>query len=112
MNDHCFRSSLGDQGGNFEVFGSVKTTLIKEFDMRYPAIVQAAIITTTTTVAITGLQRGGAMQYQDFSNMQPSEFKGDKDPIIAIRLISDVKGCFYTCSCPKDQKVKFVMNLR
>lgn len=28
-----------------------------------------------------------------------------------MRLIFDVKGCFFTCSCPEDWKVKYGQNL-
>lgn len=28
-----------------------------------------------------------------------------------MRWIADVKGCFYTCSCPDDLRVQFTLNL-
>lgn len=51
------------------------------------------------------------MQQLDFSNMKPPEFRSDKDLIISLRWISEVEGCFYTCSCPEDQKLKFALNV-
>lgn len=43
--------------------------------------------------------------------MKPPYFKGDKEPIVAQRWISDVEGSFCMWSCPEDQKVKFALNL-
>lgn len=51
------------------------------------------------------------MQYREFSSMKPREFRADKDLIISLGWIFDVEGRFYTCSCPEDQNVKFVLNL-
>lgn len=44
-----------------ELFGSVKTALIEEFDQRYAAITQASAAATTSTVTIVGSQRGRVM---------------------------------------------------
>lgn len=94
-----------------ELFGLVKTMLIEEFDRRYVTVTQAASVVDTTVIVVVGFQRCGLMQYKEFSYMKPPEFRGDRDLIIALIWISDVEGCFYTCSCPEDQKLKFVLNL-
>ena len=43
--------------------------------------------------------------------MKPPTFDGTQDTIRAIRWLSDVEGCFFTCSCPADQKVRCAQNL-
>ena len=43
--------------------------------------------------------------------MKPPYFDGFQDPIIAIRLLSDVEGCCFTCSCPANQNVRCALNL-
>lgn len=53
----------------------------------------------------------GWLHYQDFSNTNPLEFNGVKYPIISMRWIYDVEGCFFTWSCLEDLKVKFTLNL-
>lgn len=57
------------------------------------------------------LQGRGMMHYRDFNNMTPPEFDGFKDPIIAMRWISDVEGCLFTCLCPENMKFKYALNL-
>nr|KAJ0210028.1 hypothetical protein LSAT_V11C400157280 [Lactuca sativa] len=39
------------------------------------------------------------------------EILHDEDLIVAIRWLSDVEGCFFTCSCPADQRVRCALNL-
>lgn len=85
--------------------------LIKDFDRRYATITQAATVVAIVSVATAGLQRGGTTQYREFSNRKPRELKGNKDPIIDLRWIYHIEGCFYMCSCHEDWKVKFVLNL-
>lgn len=51
------------------------------------------------------------MQYWEFSNPKPPMFNGVKYPIVSMMWISNVEGCFYTCSCPKNPKVRFALNL-
>lgn len=34
------------------------------------------------------------MQYREFSVMKPTKFRRDKDPIISLRWISTMEGCF------------------
>ena len=48
--------------------------------------------------------------YREFSNTKPPEFDGTQDPIAAMRWISDIEGCFYTCSCPEHLRVWFALN--
>ena len=43
--------------------------------------------------------------------MKLLDFDGIKDPIVAIRWISDMEGCFFTRSCPEDWKVRCALNL-
>ena len=62
-------------------------------------------------MAAAGAGTGQAFQYRDFDNTKPPNFDGIQDPIIAMRWLSDVEGCFFTCSCPADQKVKCALNL-
>lgn len=50
------------------------------------------------------------MKYQEFNSTKSSKLNKVKDPIVIMRLISDVEGWFYTCSYPENQKVKFTLN--
>ena len=34
--------------------------------------------------------------------MKPPTFDGTQDPIKAMRWVSDLEGCFFTCLCPTD----------
>ena len=43
--------------------------------------------------------------------MKPPTFDGIQNLIVAMRWLSDVEGCFFTCSCPVDQKVRCALNL-
>ena len=90
-----------------EMFGSIKTTLIETFDERYAALSDAA---ATASVAATRPQGGDALLYREFSNTKPPEFDGTQDPIATMRWISDIEGCFYTCSCPTHLRVRFTLN--
>ena len=92
------------------VFRSINTTVIEMFDERYASISDAAVAVATTTIAAARLQGRGSFQYRDFSNTMPLEFDRIKDPIIAMRWLSDVAGCFFTCSCSKEQKVGYILN--
>ena len=64
-----------------------------------------------TEDAATGVKGIGSFQYQDFSNMKPLEFDGVKDPIMDMRWISHMEGCFFTCSYPEDWKVRYALKL-
>ena len=48
--------------------------------------------------------------FREFSNTKPPEFDGTQDPIAAMRWVSDIEGCFYTCSCPEHLRVRFALN--
>lgn len=94
-----------------ELFGSIKTAMVEYFDERYAALVETAAAVATVTVAIAG---GGAdrdFQYRDFDNTEPPTFDGVQDPIVAMRWLSDVEGCFFAYSCPADLRVRCALNL-
>ena len=93
-----------------EMFGSIKTTLIETFDERYAALSEAAVAAATAIVAAARPQGGDSLLFREFSNTKPPEFDGTQDPIAAMRWVSDIKGCFYTCSCPKHLRVRFALN--
>ena len=59
-----------------EMFGSIKTTLIKTFDERYAALTDADVAAATTAVAAARPQGGDALLYREFSNTKPPEFDG------------------------------------
>ena len=59
----------------------------------------------------TGGGQPRGFTYRDFSVCSPPEFKGETDPKIALRWISDVEGVFHTSGCPADLKVRFSLNL-
>lgn len=55
--------------------------------------------------------RAREFQYRDFSACSPPEFKGDMNPIISMRWISDMECAFLTSGCPDNMKVRFSVNL-
>lgn len=61
-----------------QLFGLLKTMMIKKFVRCYDAFTQAAAAIATRIVVIVGFQRGGAMQYRELSHAKPPEFKSDK----------------------------------
>ncbi|XP_023766423.1 uncharacterized protein LOC111914944 [Lactuca sativa] len=77
----------------------------------YAAIAETAADAASGGVAAIGVGTWRVFQYQDFDNTKPPTFDGFQDPIIAMRWLSNVDGCFFTCSCPADQKVKCTLNL-
>ena len=93
-----------------EMFGSIKTTLLETFDVRYAAVTEAAAAAATTAVAAARPQGGDSLLFWEFSNTKPPEFDGTQDPIAAMRWIADIEGCFYTCSCPEHLRVQFALN--
>lgn len=93
-----------------KMFGSIKTTLIETFDERYTALSEAAVAAATTAIAATRPHGGDVLLFQEFSNTKPPEFDGTQDPIAAMRWISDIEGCFFTCSSPEHLRVRFVLN--
>ena len=50
------------------------------------------------------------MLFREFSNTKPPKLDGTQDPITAMRWVSDIEGCFYTCSCLKHLRVRFALN--
>ena len=97
------------QGAIPQMFGLVKIAMIELFDERYVDVMQAAA--TAATAIVDAARVRGSFPCRNFSNTKPPDFDGFKDPIVAMRWLSDVKGCFFTCSCPKDQKVRCILNL-
>ena len=93
-----------------EMFGSIKTTLMEEFEERCAAISEAAVAAATAAVAAARPQGGDSLLFREFSNTKPPEFDGTQDPIAAMRWIADIEGCFYTCSCPEHLRVRFALN--
>ena len=85
--------------------------LIKEIDRHYVVVMQVASVVATTVVNVARFQRGKVMQYWELNYMKPTEFRGDRDLIIFLSLISDVEGFFYMCSCTENHKLKFSPNL-
>ena len=73
------------------MFGSIKTTMMEFFDDRYTTIAETAIA-ASAAVAAAGVGSGWVCQYQDFDNTKPPTFDGVRDPIIAMRWLSDVEG--------------------
>lgn len=73
-----------------ELFGSIKTTMIELFDERYALVSEVVAATTTVDVVAIGAQVRGSFQ---------------------CRWISDMDGCFFTCSCLEEWKVKCALNV-
>lgn len=42
--------------------------------------------------------------------MKPLEFDGVKEPIVAIRWLYNMEGCFFTFSCSEEKKVRCTLN--
>ena len=93
------------------MLGSIKTTIIELFDDCYVALSEVIVVAATAAVVFVGVRGERAFRYQDFDNTKPLEFDGVKDLIVALRWLYDVEGCFFTCSCVDDQKVKCALNL-
>ena len=94
-----------------ELFGSIKTAMIEYFDERYAALAETAAAAATAAVAAARGGAGRGFQYRDIDNTKPPTFDGVQDPTVAMRWLSDVEGCFFTCSCPVDQRVRCALNL-
>ena len=94
-----------------KMFGSIKRTLIETFVEHYAAVTETAVVAATASLVVARPRRGDLLWYREFTNMNPSKFDGTQDPIAAMRWISDVEGCFYTCSYPKNLRVRFSLNL-
>ncbi|KAD3067290.1 hypothetical protein E3N88_35170 [Mikania micrantha] len=48
--------------------------------------------------------------YKDFVACKPPEFKGEVDPLLSQRWISDIEGTFETCHCDSSDEVIFAGN--
>ena len=95
-----------------EMFGSIKTVMVEYFDERYAALAEtAASAAGSAVIAAGGGGAGWGFQYWDFNNTKPPAFDGTLDAIRDLRWLSDVEVCFFTCSCPTDQKVRCTLNL-
>ena len=68
-----------------EMFGYIKTTLIKQFDECYDAITKVVVAATTITVATARPHGRDSMQYWELNSTEPLEFDGTKDPTAAMR---------------------------
>ena len=77
------------------MFGSIKTYMVEYFGKQYAAL-------SETTVDATRIGARRAFQYRDFDNTKLPIFNGVQDPIISMRWLSDIEGCFFTCSFPTD----------
>ena len=51
------------------------------------------------------------MPCREFNNTKLPEFDSVRDPIVCMRWISDVDGCFYTCASSKNLKFRYAQNL-
>ena len=74
-----------------ELFGSIKTAMVEYFDERYAALTETAAA-AAVVAAWGGAGRG--FQYRDFDNTKPPTFDGVQAPIVSMRWLSDVEGCF------------------
>ena len=80
------------------LFRSINTAMIELFDDRYAALYESVVVAATMPVVANGVHGERAVQYRDFDNTKPLVFDGVPDPIIAIRWLSDLDVCFFTCS--------------
>ena len=82
-----------------EMFGSIKTVVIELYDDHY-ATLSDVVVVATVVVSTAGIQGERYFQYWDFNYTKPPKFDKVEDPILAIRWLSNVEGCLFTCSCP------------
>ena len=73
--------------------------MIEYSDDHYVSFSETATATATANARVGSVR---VFQYQDFNNTKPLTFDGVQDPIITMRWLSDVEGCFFTCSCLAD----------
>lgn len=93
------------------MFRTIKTKLITVFDERYVVISIMAFVVATVVVTTTASSGDKDMPYQEFNKIKPLDFDGLRDPIAAMRWISDVEGCFYTCAIPTNLRFRYAQNL-
>lgn len=84
------------------MFELVKTSMIELFDDRYATLSEVVVTAATAIVTAIGDQGERTFQYRDFDNTKTPEINGVWDPIVAMRWLSVVEGCFFTCSCLDD----------
>ena len=94
-----------------ELFSSIKTTMMEYFGDKYTTLAKTVVATAIMATTAEGGGSGRGFQYRDFDNTKPPTFDGIQDPIIAMRWLSDIKRCFFTCSYPTDQKVRCALNM-
>lgn len=61
-------------GKVLELFGSIKTVMMKYFDDRYVALTEDVVAPATTAVAAVGVRGEQSFQYRDFDNTKPMVF--------------------------------------
>ena len=71
--------------------------MVEYIDECYAALSETVAAAATTGVVAAGVGSGRDFQYRDFDNTKPPTFDGVQDPIVAMRWLSDVEGCFFTC---------------
>ena len=49
--------------------------------------------------------------YKDFIACRPKEFKGDKDPKVVVRWITEMEQVLYVCRCDENMKVGFACQM-
>ena len=59
-----------------EMFGSIKTTLIKTFDERYTAYTEAVAAAATANVVVARPQGCDSLLYLEFNNTKTLDFDG------------------------------------
>lgn len=82
----------------------MKTFMIDLFDDRYAALAEVVAAAATVTIVLAGIRGERSFQYGVFDHTKPPQFDGFKDPIMAMRWLSDLKGFFFTCSSLDDKR--------
>lgn len=78
---------------------------------RYSTVASTAATLAIVVVVATASPREKDIMYRESNNTKPPEFEGARDPIMEMRYILDVEGCFYTCACPINIKFRYAKNL-
>lgn len=94
-----------------EMLGTIKIELIALFDERYVVVSSIVAITSTFVLTAVASPRDKEIPYRELNNTKPPKFDGSMDPIVAKRWISDLEGCYYTCACPTNLKLRYTYNL-
>lgn len=93
------------------MFRSIKTERIYIFHKWYLVVASIIAAIATDVVVVTASPREKDMPYREFNIVKSPEIESVRDPVIAMRWIFDVEGCFYTCSCRSDLKFSYTQNL-